>query len=249
MFQTTNQMIMARFLCKPIPKRPWPVLMWTCHISIHIPLSWGYPICLNLSKFHERKIGMHHMNFSLSTHPAHKKVHSHGPCRLVIVYHGLTNPGEKYIVWSCWIWSFPKMGIPPVIIHVRRILPYKPSILGYPHFRKPPYDVIIWFIFQYIFQIFHVCFLNTIQLRKNNHTIPPSQRFSRKRMAAPDFTAGSELLITYRSFVPWSRSIPMIFVIFVLILSPNMVVSINLGTHGYSKQDVLYGKIPSRNGS
>ena len=33
-------------------------------------------------------------------------------------------------------WGFPETGAPQ-IIHFRRIFPYKPSNVGYPHFRKP----------------------------------------------------------------------------------------------------------------
>ena len=44
-----------------------------------------------------------------------------------------------YIYIYTYIWRFPKIGVPPVIIHVSRIFPYKPSILGYPQFRKSPY--------------------------------------------------------------------------------------------------------------
>ena len=36
-------------------------------------------------------------------------------------------------------WRFPEMGGYPQIIPFNRIFPYKPSIIGYPHFRKPPY--------------------------------------------------------------------------------------------------------------
>ena len=32
-----------------------------------------------------------------------------------------------------YIWWFPKIGIPPVIIHFSGIFAYKPIILGYPH--------------------------------------------------------------------------------------------------------------------
>ena len=36
------------------------------------------------------------------------------------------------------IWWFPKLGVPLVIIHFSGILPYKPSIVGYPHdYGKP----------------------------------------------------------------------------------------------------------------
>ena len=37
------------------------------------------------------------------------------------------------------IWAFPEMGVPLVIIHFNEIFHYKPSILGYPQFWKPPY--------------------------------------------------------------------------------------------------------------
>ena len=46
------------------------------------------------------------------------------------------------------IWGLPKMGVPPVIIHLNRIFPYKPSILGYHHFRKPPFDDAICVLMQ-----------------------------------------------------------------------------------------------------
>ena len=42
-----------------------------------------------------------------------------------------------------YIWPFPEMGVPPVIIHLNWIIHYKPSLLGYPHFRKLPY-IYIW---------------------------------------------------------------------------------------------------------
>ena len=35
------------------------------------------------------------------------------------------------------IWMFPKIMVPQ-IIHFNRVFHYKPSILGYPYFRKPP---------------------------------------------------------------------------------------------------------------
>ena len=39
--------------------------------------------------------------------------------------HSFFNPFEK-------IWRFPKIGVPLVIIHFKRIFPYTPSPLGYP---------------------------------------------------------------------------------------------------------------------
>ena len=36
------------------------------------------------------------------------------------------------------IWVFPEMGYPQ-IIHFNGIVPYKSSIVRYPHFRKPPF--------------------------------------------------------------------------------------------------------------
>ena len=54
------------------------------------------------------------------------------------------NGRESIQVWE-WssftqgIWGLPKIGVPPVIIHFSGIFPYKPTILGYPHSRKPPY--------------------------------------------------------------------------------------------------------------
>ena len=42
----------------------------------------------------------------------------------------------------CWVssWWFPKMGVPPVIIHFNGTFQYKPCILfGYTHLWKPPF--------------------------------------------------------------------------------------------------------------
>ena len=41
--------------------------------------------------------------------------------------------------WGTYEGFFPKMGVPPNHINFSRFFHYKPSILGYPHFRKPPY--------------------------------------------------------------------------------------------------------------
>ena len=38
-----------------------------------------------------------------------------------------------------FIWVFPKIMGNPQIIHFNRVFHYKPSILGYPYFRKHPY--------------------------------------------------------------------------------------------------------------
>ena len=40
------------------------------------------------------------------------------------------------------IWRFPEMRVPLVIIHFR-LGPCKPSIFGYPHLWKPPFDDIL----------------------------------------------------------------------------------------------------------
>ena len=58
--------------------------------------------------------------------------------------------GSGQVFWSVFlrnwaaglrqfIWGFPKIGVPLVIIHSNGIFPYKPSIWGYPHLWKPPY--------------------------------------------------------------------------------------------------------------
>ena len=36
-------------------------------------------------------------------------------------------------------WRFPKIGVPPVIIHLNGTVHYTPSIWWYPHLWKPPY--------------------------------------------------------------------------------------------------------------
>ena len=40
------------------------------------------------------------------------------------------------------MWKFPKIGVPPNHPFIDRIFHYKPSILGYPHFRKHPFAYI-----------------------------------------------------------------------------------------------------------
>ena len=45
----------------------------------------------------------------------------------------------EHSISSHSIWRFPEIGLPPVIIHFNGIFPCKPSILGYPHWWKPPY--------------------------------------------------------------------------------------------------------------
>ena len=49
--------------------------------------------------------------------------------------------GKELGVEPYWIWKFPEIGV-PLIIHFNfnGIFPYKPTILGYPQFRKPPYQ-------------------------------------------------------------------------------------------------------------
>ena len=46
-----------------------------------------------------------------------------------------------------YIWWFPKIGVPPnhpLYIYIySRIFYYKPTILGYPHFSKPPFGWIV----------------------------------------------------------------------------------------------------------
>ena len=39
------------------------------------------------------------------------------------------------------IWMFPKIGVPPNHLLRNRVFHYKPSILGYPYFRKHPYKL------------------------------------------------------------------------------------------------------------
>ena len=44
---------------------------------------------------------------------------------------------------SLAIWGFPKIGV-LWIIHFNRIFPDKPSILGYPHWWKPPFYIAMF---------------------------------------------------------------------------------------------------------
>ena len=47
-----------------------------------------------------------------------------------------------YTIIRIFIWRFPEIRV-PLIIHFNRMFPYKPSIFGYPHFRKPPYVAVL----------------------------------------------------------------------------------------------------------
>ena len=40
-------------------------------------------------------------------------------------------------------WRFPERGVPPESSILMGYSNYKPSILGYPHFRKPPYEQLV----------------------------------------------------------------------------------------------------------
>ena len=42
-------------------------------------------------------------------------------------------PKSSLTPWLCYEMGFPKIGVPPVLIHFDAIIPYKPSILGVPH--------------------------------------------------------------------------------------------------------------------
>ena len=50
--------------------------------------------------------------------------------------------------WRGWvdptIWVFPKIGIPPQIIHVNKVFHYKPSILGYHYFGNIHMSSFVW---------------------------------------------------------------------------------------------------------
>ena len=39
-----------------------------------------------------------------------------------------------------YIWLFPEIGVPPVIIHLNGTFHYKPTIVGIPHLWKPRYE-------------------------------------------------------------------------------------------------------------
>ena len=51
----------------------------------------------------------------------------------------MTIPISRCLMGKLAIWVFPKnSGFSPQIIHFHRVFPYKPSILGYPHFLETP---------------------------------------------------------------------------------------------------------------
>ena len=52
---------------------------------------------------------------------------------------GMSRVYSSYASQMTFIWKFPKIGVPPKVIHFNRIFHCKPSILGnYPHWWKPP---------------------------------------------------------------------------------------------------------------
>ena len=52
-----------------------------------------------------------------------------------------TDPATNFLVGRAQqiIWKFPKNNGTPQISHSNKVFHYKPSILGYPYFWKPPY--------------------------------------------------------------------------------------------------------------
>ena len=59
----------------------------------------------------------------------------------------LTNvPPSWKIPYISPIWMFPKIVVPPNHPLKNGVFHYKPSILGYHHFRKPPYSRYLWVI-------------------------------------------------------------------------------------------------------
>ena len=47
------------------------------------------------------------------------------------------------------------MGVPPILINFSSIFSYIPSIVGYPHFRKPPYNISYGYVSEFDFQIWY----------------------------------------------------------------------------------------------
>ena len=67
-------------------------------------------------------------------HTCHSSYHK----KLQHVFYKYKKKQHKSLYISENIWMFPKMGVPQ-IIHCNRVFHYKPSILGYPYFRKHPF--------------------------------------------------------------------------------------------------------------
>ena len=51
-----------------------------------------------------------------------------------------TSPSSTFFANNIYVGGFLKMVVPPKIIHFNRVFHYKPSILGYHHFRKHPWE-------------------------------------------------------------------------------------------------------------
>ena len=48
-----------------------------------------------------------------------------------------------FSIYIYYIWGFPEIRVPPVIIHFYAIFLYKASNLGDPHLWNPPYSLIV----------------------------------------------------------------------------------------------------------
>ena len=105
-------------------------------IPLFIPLYWGLVVCVLLIISYvpcvppgiSRTLWSHHVDIELFASSAQI---SWRPSGADVARHGVSKNN---------IWGFPRIGVPPVIIHFSGIFDYKPtSSWGTPIFRKPPY--------------------------------------------------------------------------------------------------------------
>ena len=92
---------------------------------------------------------------------------------------------ENFQLWT-WkvhlrvfcIWMFPKIVVPPNHPFGNRVFHYKPSILGYPYFWKPPYNFNSWLC---------VCLIFSTELRHKPR--------SRRKQNGSLFLTGGEFFV------------------------------------------------------
>ena len=98
------------------------------------------PMILGTEIWHQFDIGPWLGNKAKAWQPCGLKARIYVPQASCHVWNAEYMKHETVLtVYGCFRkWWYPQ------IIHFNRVLHYKPSILGYPYFRKHPYTVVIW---------------------------------------------------------------------------------------------------------
>ena len=116
-----------------------------------------------------------------------------------------------FLCHPSFIWRFPKIGVPLVIIHVNGIFPYNSSIFlfSFPHFRKPPYDCVICHIICRIWSQWNWSMtschhrlwateFSKVQVRTNRPGLFPRQRLMGRNPFGGSINGGTPKWMVYK---------------------------------------------------